>query len=155
MPTLAGHRLQGDDGVDGSSLRYLLGIILEEKKQEEERRKEEEKEKEKAARTSASSASKRTRKKRKKRRLPRGVRIRRCGQGSRSSTGLRCPASWPVCTRRTVAVACTRLVLMVTMHLALCFFPSSCPYAPHHGRHAPEGQLPKVYRKIELWEMTR
>ena len=48
------------------------------------------------------------------RRLPRGARIRRCGQGfrSRSSlsgaqcsllllTGLRCSASWLVCTRRT------------------------------------------------------
>ena len=53
-------------------------------------------------------------KKRRKRRLLRGVWIRRCGQGSRSrssfsgaqcsfllSTGLRCSASWPVCTRRT------------------------------------------------------
>ena len=38
----------------------------------------------------------------------------------RSLTGLRCPASWPVWTRRTVAVAFTRLVFMVIMHLALC-----------------------------------
>ena len=41
----------------------------------------------------------------------------------RSSTGLRCLASWPVWTRRTVAVVCTRLVLLVTMLLALCSFP--------------------------------
>ena len=41
----------------------------------------------------------------------------------RSSTGLRCLASWPVWTRRTVAVVCARLVLMVTMHLALCSLP--------------------------------
>ena len=60
-------------------LRFLVRKLLEEK----ERRQEEE-EQEKAAPTSASSAPKRTRKKRKKRRLPRGVRIRRCGQGSRS-----------------------------------------------------------------------
>ena len=32
-------------------------------------------------------------------------------------------ASWPVWTRRTVAVVCTRRVLMVTMHLALCSLP--------------------------------
>ena len=65
----------------------------------------------------------RKKKKRKRRKLPessslqssRGARIRRCGQGSRSrsslsgaqcslwsSTGLRCSASWPVCTRGTV-----------------------------------------------------
>ena len=66
VPTLAGHRLQGDDGVDGSSLRCLLGIILEEK-EEEERRKEEEKEKEQASRT---SAPKRTRQKRRKKKTP-------------------------------------------------------------------------------------
>ena len=54
--------------------------------EEKERRQEEEKEQ--AARTSASSAPKRTRKKRRKRRLPRGVRIRRCGQGFRSRSSL-------------------------------------------------------------------
>ena len=41
VPRLQGHRLQGDDGVDGSgvdgsSLRYLLGKILVRKKEEEE-----------------------------------------------------------------------------------------------------------------------
>ena len=35
----------------------------------------------------------------------------------------RSSASWPVWTRRTVAVACSRLVLLVTMHLALCSLP--------------------------------
>ena len=35
-----------------------------------------------------------------------------------------CSASWPVWTRKTIAVSCTRLVLLVTMHLALCSFPS-------------------------------
>ena len=32
-------------------------------------------------------------------------------------------ASWPIWTRRTVAVVCTRRVLLVTMHLALCSLP--------------------------------
>ena len=83
---------------------------------------------------------KKKKKKRRKRRLPRGVRIPRCGQGSRSrsqcpflqSTGLRCSASWPVCTRRTsppsssfMAVAYAMLVWLVPMHLALCFFLTS------------------------------
>ena len=95
--------------------------------EEEERRKEEEQKK--AARSSASSAPKRTRKKRRKRRLPRGVRIRRCGHGlrSRSSLSGACSASWTVCATRTVArsssvlaVACARLVLLVTMVLDLC-----------------------------------
>ena len=46
----------------------------------------------------------------------------------RLSSGLRCSASWPFCTRRTVArlssilaVACAGLVLLVTMHLAFLF----------------------------------
>ena len=89
---------------------------------------------------SSSGSSRWKRKKRKKRRLPCGVRIRRCGQRSRSrssfsgaqcslplSTGLRCSASWPVCTRRTfpssssfMVVAFAILVWLVPMHLALC-----------------------------------
>ena len=32
-------------------------------------------------------------------------------------------ASWPIWTRRTVAVVCTRRVLLVTMHFALCSLP--------------------------------
>ena len=32
-------------------------------------------------------------------------------------------ASWPIWTRRTVAVVCTRRVLLVTMYLALCSLP--------------------------------
>ena len=64
---------------------------------------------------SSSSSGRRRKKKRSKRRLPRRVRIRRCGQGFRSrsslsgaqcslllSTGLRCSALWPLWTRRTV-----------------------------------------------------
>ena len=147
VPRLALHRLQGDDGVDGTAHGYLLKHAIEMRKvlEEEERRKEEEKEKEKAARSSASSAPKRTRKKRRKKKAPRGVRIRRCGQGfcSRSSlssarmmpftlssllgAGPRCAASWLICSRRTVArsssflaVACARLVLLVIMLLVLC-----------------------------------
>ena len=109
---------------------HVLAHAIEMRKvlEEEERRKEEEQKK--AARSSASSAPKRTRKKRRKRRLPRGVRIRRCGHGlrSRSSLSGACSASWPVCARRTVArsssisaVACARLVLLVTMLLVPCF----------------------------------
>ena len=64
-PLLVVPSMAGDDSVDGSSLRYLLGKILVEKKQEEERRKKEEKEKEEAARSSASSAPKRKRMKKK------------------------------------------------------------------------------------------
>ena len=37
--------------------------------------------------------------------------------------GPECPAFWPVWTRRTVAVAWTMLVLLVILHLALCFLP--------------------------------
>ena len=60
----------------------------------------------------------------------------------RSSAGLRCPASWPVWTRRIVVMACTRLVLLVTMHFALSFFPGSqAQVARHLGRCRPEGQL--------------
>ena len=90
--------------------------------------------------SSSSSGKRRKRKKRRKRRLPRGARIRRCGQGFRSrssltgaqcslwsSTGLRCPASWPECTRWTaprssssMAVACARVVLVATADLVLC-----------------------------------
>ena len=45
-------------------------------------------------------------------------------------------------TRRTVAVACSRLVLLVTLHFALCFFPGWQAHdARHHGRFGPEGQL--------------
>ena len=79
VPTLAGHRFQGDDGVDYLSRRYLLGILLEETRQEEERRKEAEKEKEQASRTSASSAPKRTRKKRKKKKLSKASSRSSCG----------------------------------------------------------------------------
>ena len=138
VPRLAGHRLQGDDGVDGTALRNLLKHAIEMRKVlEEERRKEEEKEKENAARSSASSAPKRTRKKKRKKKAPRGVRIRRCGQGfcSRSSlsrarmmpftlssllgAGPRCAASWLICSRRTVARSSSFLAVAVQV-----MFPS-------------------------------
>ena len=51
----------------------------------------------------------------------------------------------------TTSVVCPWLVLLVFLHLALCFFPSSAQDAPHHGRNAPEGQLPEPYRKIGLY----
>ena len=53
-------------------------------------------------------------------------------------------ASWAVWIRRTVTstlVACLD-GLLVTLHLALCFFPCrQAQDAPHHGRYGPEGQL--------------
>ena len=151
LPTLGLPVLAGASGeqVDAFTLRYLLAHAIEMRKvlEEQERRKEEEQKK--AARSSASSAPKRTRKKRRKRRLPRVVRIRRCGRGlrSRSSLSGACSASWPVCARRTVArsssilaVACARLVLLVTMLLVLCFFPCRQGQdALHLGWYGSEG----------------
>ena len=61
-----------------------------------------------------------------------------------SLTGPRCSASWPFWTRRTVTstlVACLD-GLLVTLHLALCFFPCrQAPDALHHGRCGSEVQL--------------
>ena len=80
----------------------------------------------------SSQPGRRKRKKRRKRRLPRGVRIRRCGQGSRAMF----PSfvDWPEMLGImagmyqkdssalvfVLAVAFTTLVWLVTMHLALC-----------------------------------
>ena len=49
-----------------------------------------------------------------------------------------CAASWPVWTIRTVAVSCTRLVLLVTC-TSRCFpfFGSQVHGARHHGRYGP------------------
>ena len=111
----------GGDGVDASCLPFLVRRAVEDKKKEEEERRQKvlesiEQMLEVAVRheSSSSPVMRRKRKKRRKRRLPRGARIRRCGQGFRSrsplsgaqcslwsSTRLTCPASWPVCTRRT------------------------------------------------------
>ena len=85
VPLLEVSSMAGGDSVDGASLRFLLGIVLEEKMKGEEWRKVVEKEKEKAARSSAFS-SKRTRKKKKKRRL--------CSLPWLA--GLECSAFWPV-----------------------------------------------------------
>ena len=136
VPTLALSVLAGSAGeaVDDRSLRFLLGRSLAEKEEEEE---EEKRRKEKVEFCQASLArarelygSKRKRKKRRKRRTPQtssrslhgGARRQKRQwhvSGSpgdvllvlcslRSSTGLRCLASWPIWTRRTVAVACSR-----------------------------------------------
>ena len=57
-----------------------------------------------------------------------------------SSACSRCVASWSVWTRRTErplsssAVACARLVLLVTLHLALCSLCLSAGPLPGHGR---------------------
>ena len=85
VPRLAGHRLQGDDGIDSTALWFLVRKVLEEK----ERRREEEKET--AARSSASSAPKRTRKKTRKKRTrktssSRAVRTQKSGHSSTSSS---------------------------------------------------------------------
>ena len=50
-------------------------------------------------------------------------------------------ASRPVWTRRTVAVAYTRLVLLVTKHLAVFSSLVRRTMIWHHGRYGPEGQL--------------
>ena len=117
------------DAVDTRTAKYLLRAALK-KLDEEERKKATAQVK---AMTELVRRVPRKRKKRRKRRLPRDARIRRCGQGFRSrfsfsgaqcslpsSTGLRCSASWPVCTRRTflrsssfMAVAYAMLVWLV------------------------------------------
>ena len=76
-----------------------------------------------------------------------GVRIRRCGQGFRSrsswsgalllSPGLRCSASWPVCTRRTDSSCARRHSWQWHVQswfywlfcTSCCFFSSSCRLA--------------------------
>ena len=128
------------DAVDARTAKFLLRDALKKLDEEEnweERRKATAQVK---AMTELVRRVPRKRKKRRKRRLPRGARIRRCGQGFRSrssfsgalcsfllSTGLRCSASWPVCTRRTfprsssfMAVAYATLVWLVPMHLTFC-----------------------------------
>ena len=127
LPLLEVSSMAGGDSVDGASLRFLLGIILEEKMKGEEW-----------------SAPRLPRprgrgKRRKKRRLPRGVRIRRCGQGSRSVFPLvvdrpempRIMAGMYQMDSSSLVVVhgsgMCKAGIMVTMHLALCFFLSSGP----------------------------
>ena len=161
--------------------------------------------------TAPSKRKKQKKKKKRKRKLPKSsscLRIRRCGQGFRSrsslsgaqcsftlSSGPRCFASWPVCTKRAVTrwagfclsrcssrcvPSCCRLqardawhhgrfgpevqlrrhwwhawlVLLVTLHLALCFLPClQARVARHHGRYGPEG----FYRHVQglvCWYLT-
>ena len=98
-PLLVVPSMAGGDTIDGTTLRFLLEhclrmkTLLEEEERRKEEEKEKEKEKEKAARSSASSAPKRTRKKRRKKKAPRGVRIRRCGQGFCSRSSLSGPSA--------------------------------------------------------------
>ena len=92
---------------------------------------------------------------------------RRCGQGfhSRSSlsgapcslgssTGLRCPASLSVCTRRTsprsssiLAVASARLVWLRCTSRYVPFWRRQAQDALHHGRYGPEGQYSSCARR--------
>ena len=110
--------------MDASTLRYLLAHAIEMRKvlEEEERREEEQK---KAARSSASSAPKRTRKKRRKRRLPRGVRIRRCGHGLRSLFVVWCLLGIMACVCQKDSCA-----LLVNSGSGLCKVGFSGDYAP-------------------------
>ena len=124
VPRLAGHRLQGDDGIDGTALRFLIRKVLR--------------------------GGRRRRRRRRAPWLPRCPRVRVdflvvCGYGAVGKgsalalrcpraqcsllwlTGLKCSASWPVCTRRTpprsssiMAVASAMLVWLVMMRLTLC-----------------------------------
>ena len=77
-------------------------------------------------------------------------------------------ASWPIWTRRTVAIVCTRRVLLVTTHLTLYSLPwLAGPFVRLAGTglkfrcsgmctagfsvvSAPCAVLPEVYRKIGL-----
>ena len=262
-PLLVVPALRGDDGVDGTTLRFLLEQNLSLKKKQEEEEKERELKEKKAqkvkreeklleleARQRAVSQeldtlllvpfvrrsdqeeervvklqmllqrlsrdrsalllapSKRKKKKKRRKKLPKSssfLRLRRCGQGFRScsslsgaqcsftlSSGPRCFASWPVCTKRTVmpwvgfclsrcssrcVPSCCRLqardarhhgsfgpevqlrrhwwhvwlVLLVTLHLSLCFLPClQARDALHHGRYGPEGSYVSPCRKLRI-----
>ena len=101
-------------------------------------------------RADMSSLSPRKKKKRKKKKLPKASSRSSRGRARRRKrqwhprfaglpgvvlllrAGLRCSQSWPFCTRRTaprssstLTVVCAGLVLLVTMHLALCSFLTS------------------------------
>ena len=174
VPPLGVLLLQGDEGVDAAALDFLeeaeendiaakymelvrSGFSKSERMREVVRRRH--------------VLRQKGRGRKKRRKLPkssslqssRGVRIRRCGQGSRSrsslsgaqcslwsSTGLRCSASWPVCTRRTVMRSSFR-----QWHVqgSFCGYFVPCavfllwslsagpPPGRHHGRSGPEGHV--------------
>ena len=123
----------------------------------------------------SSSSSGRRKKKRRKRRLPRRVRIRRCGQGFRSrsslsgaqcslllSTGLRCSASWPLWTRRTVLRFFRLRHVQGWFYWLFCtsrccaFLVGSPPLGLHHGRYgSPGGVVPVVCNNRCLWSRSR
>ena len=131
IPCLGG----GADGVDVTTTRFLLGMALLRKGEEEEKERQREQEK-----------ARERKEKQEKERCPgswpaRGGRERRGGRGGRlgpplalfvaalvvgSGSGMLAVLVllvflFALCSlRRTVAVAFTRLVLLVTVHLALC-----------------------------------
>ena len=136
--------MAGGDSVDSTAFRFLVKKALERQKEEEELEKEKVmKELDVLMRIpfiqltpdqravvdrpgafqdwkawSAASSAGRRKKKRKKKKLPKSSSGPLHRQGWRRSLRGR---SWPVWTRRTVAVAFSRLVFLVTIHLALCF----------------------------------
>ena len=133
VPTLAGHRLTSDDASTAAQSASLLKQSLAEKKKEweEERRRlvlesvEQVRAKvdaENAARHAASSSTSWALV------VDSGsglflvllVIFLLCAVFPSFVDWLRCLASWPIWTRKTVAVVCTGLVLLVTMLPALC-----------------------------------
>ena len=117
------------------------------------------------ASSSTAAGKRRKRKKKRRRKLPkissfrssRCVRIWRCGQGFRSrsslsgaqcsvwsSTGLRCSASWPACTRRTSGMCKTGFTGYSAPRAVFLVLLSSGPLSAgpplglHHGRHGPD-----------------
>ena len=166
MPLLAVPLLAGAAGeaVDDRTLRFLFGRSLAEKEEEEKRRKAELEEfcQGSLARARELYGSKRKRKKRRKRRTPRtsslpGRARRRQRQWFASSAGFTSddvprvmfPSGvvWPMMLRIMAGMvqkdSCSgmaRLVLLLTVHLVLCFLPSlQARDAWHHGQYGPEG----------------
>ena len=169
-PLLSVPLLAGRDGIDDTTVRWLLKLELRARQREEEEE-EEKKCKERAAETKrraqalldhAASLPKRKRKKRRKRRTPRtsslpGRARRRHRQWFACSAGftgddvprVMFPSGvvWPKMLRIMAGMvqkdSCSgmaRLVLLLTVHLVLCFLPSlQARDAWHHGQYGPEG----------------
>ena len=163
--------LHGDDGVDGTTLRFLLEQnLLLKKKQEEEKAKERVKKvaesevQQQAAATPEQARlllernKRKKRKKRRKKRTPRtsslpGRSRRRLRQWSACSAGFTGDEKPRVMFPSDVArpkmlcitaglvqmdsyIGMARLVLLVTVHLVLCFLPClQARDARHHGRY--------------------
>ena len=137
VPRLAGHRLQGDHGVDGRTVRFLLQQSLALQKKEKEAKEREEKEEEEqneamirahlhAIHSSSWYQERKEEKRRKKKRKKKKEHLRTfslvaalvvdSSRGMFRSYAVRSP-SFP-------AVACAALVLLV-LHFALCSFTLS------------------------------